>query len=613
MMTTMRLHNSVLCLLGIMLCTNVLAAPNQVPLKHAISLYGEPRYGTDFTHFDYANPDAPKGGALKQGVLGHFDSLVPYVDRGTAAVGSHLMYDTLLARSWDEPLTKYGWIAEKIELDPENNWVAFHVNPKARFHDGQPVTAKDVKFSFDLLREKGSAFYKHFYREVEKVEVTDTYRALFIFNSNQNRELPLILGQMPILPEHYWKERDFSSPGLSVPVTSGPYIATKIDAGRTIIYERVKDYWAKDLPVMKGRHNFDQMQFDYYRERSVLVEAMRKGAFDLETIANPKTWNELLEDIRKQNDKLDQANGKNQKQPGLMSETIKNHNPQTLTVTFNLRRPLLQDIRIRQMVGYGIDFDWINKHQFYGMYHRATSFFAGTSMAASGLPSAAEKKLLTPWQNHLPEELFQRPWISPGSELDLSPRERQRKALQLLKDAGWKIEKNQQVNAQGQPLELEVLTSDANMERLLLPVQKQLESFGVKLNIRTVDTAQYIERVRNQDFDIILHTFPHTPSPGTEQSNFWGSVVADQHGTRNVTGVKLPVLDFLTAKIPEAQSREELNTILRAMDRVLLWNYVSLPLWYMQDWSIIHKDSLRHPENPAPYALDLTTWWYEEE
>ena len=578
------------------------ASPVSPPLRHAISFYGEPKYGPDFTHFGFTNPDAPKGGELKQGVIGYFDSLVPYIDRGTAAAGSQMMYDSLLARSWDEPLTKYGLIAEKIELDPDNNWVAFHINPKAYFHDGKPVTAKDVKFSFDLLREKGSTFYKNFYLEVERVEVTDTYRALFIFNTNKNRELPLILGQMPILPEHYWKNRDFSSPGLEIPVSSGPYKAVRIDAGRSIVYERVKDYWAQNIPAMKGRNNFDKIQYSYYRDRSVLIEALRKGDFDLETITNAQTWQEFSTLPTKENKRSKNT---------LVTETITNHNPQTLTIAYNTRRPFLQDTRVRKALGYGVDYDWMNHHLFYGMYQRATSFFAGTELAATGLPSDLEKQLLTPWKDRLPEALFDQPWVPPGGEPGLTSRDRKKKALSLLKEAGWIIKNNRQINSEGKTLDLEVLIATSNYERIMIPVQKELEKFGIKLHIRSVDTAQYIERLRNQDFDLILHTFPHTPSPGTEQANHWASAAADTHGTRNITGVKMPVIDQLTLKIPEVRSRKELVGSVRAMDRVLLWSNVALPLWYQPDWNLVRKSGLRHPVPPAPYALDLSTWWYQ--
>ena len=371
-------------LLFLFLTSQAVASP---PLRHAISLYGEPRYPEGFSHFEYTNPEAPRGGQLKQAVIGQFDSLSPYVDRGTAAAGSHLQYDSLLARSWDEPLTKYGLIAEKIELDPDNNWVAFHVNPKARFNDGKPVTARDVKFSFDTLREKGSAFYKYFYREIDRVEVTSSHRALFVFNTNQNRELPLILGQMPIIPEHYWRDRDFSSPGLTVPVSSGPYRVKEIDPGRSIVYERNPDYWGRDLAVNKGRHNFNLMAYVYYRDSRVATEALLKGDYDLKMVDDPRIWADRFG--KKSSEEL-------LKKSRLIRETLKNGNPQTLTLTYNTRKPFLKDPRVRQAIGYALDFDWINRSHFHGMYRRASSLFAGTELAFSGLPSPMELQWLEP-------------------------------------------------------------------------------------------------------------------------------------------------------------------------------------------------------------------------
>lgn len=571
---------------------NSFSAPLPQPQHHAISLHGLPKYSASFKHFDYVNPDAPKGGKLKQGVIGHFDTLIPYSDRGTPAIGSYLIYDTLLARSWDEPLTKYGLIAEKIELDPDNNWAAFHVNPNAYFHDGKPVTARDVKFSFDLLREKGSAFYKHFYREVERVEVTGSHRVVFLFNTNKNHELPLILGQLPVLPEHYWKDRNFSSPGLEIPVASGPYQPVEIEPGRTIVYQRNKHYWGANIPANKGRHNFDQIEYEYYRDRNVLQEALYKGQFNLDI-----THEQLNEDALKKQQ--------------LVRTILPNHNPQTLTLTYNTRRPQLKDSRVRQAIGYAVDFNWINEHLFKGMYKRASSYFAGTDMASSGLPSPEENKLLTPWKQSLPEPLFSQPWVTPGDEPGLTPRTRKTKALALLKSAGWTVKQHRQVDTEGNPVTFEILLTTLKQERIMIPVQKALNHLGIQLNLRTVDTAQYVERIRSRDFDLVLHTFPHTPSPGTEQANFWASHTVNQHGTRNLTGAALPALDSLTEKIPATRSRDKLVTTLRAMDRVLLWQHYGLPLWYQPYWSIIHKPSLHHPEHPAPYALDISTWWYK--
>ena len=564
-------------------------------LRHAISLYGTPKYPQNFQHFDYVNPHAPKGGHLRQGILGHFDSLVPYIDRGTAATGSYLMYDTLLARSRDEPLSKYGLIAQRMELAPDNTWVAFYINPQARFHDDTPVTAHDVKYSFDLLRAKGSTFYQQFYQDVDRVEVTSSDRALFLFKHGNNRELPLILGQMPILARHYWQTRDFTAPGTSIPITSGPYRPERIEPGRSITFARVEKYWARDLPVNRGRHNFDRIQFEYYRNNSVLFEALQKGEYDFKVVTDPRVWHSLLQD---------ESLARHQ----LLRSSWQNRNPQTLAMTYNARKPILADARVRQALGYAFDFHWLNQNLFHGMYLRANSVFAGTDMGASGQPSKSELAQLAGFGKELPREALTQPWVPPGE--GISQRERKRNALHLLQQSGWLIRQNQLVDPQGKPLELEVLLSSVDHERIFIPMQKTLQSMGIKLKIRTVDIAQYVERLRSHDFDIILHTFTHTPSPGTEQASLWGSDTADLHGSKNLAGVKLRSVDTLTQKIPRANSREELLTLTRAMDRVLLWNHYVLPLWYRPEWLIIHKQQLHHPVNPAPYFLDLSTWWY---
>ena len=565
-------------------------------LRHAISLYGTPKYPQNFQHFDYVNPQAPKGGHLRQGILGHFDSLVPYIDRGTAATGSYLMYDTLLARSRDEPLSKYGLIAQRMELAPDNTWVAFYINPQARFHDDTPITAHDVKYSFDLLRAKGSTFYQQFYQDVDRVEVTSDDRALFLFKHGNNRELPLILGQMPILARHYWQTRDFAAPGTSIPITSGPYRPERIEPGRSITFARVEKYWARDLPVNRGRHNFDRIQFEYYRNNSVLFEALQKGEYDFKVVTDPRVWHSLLQD---------ESLARHQ----LLRSSWQNRNPQTLAMTYNARKPILADARVRQALGYAFDFHWLNQNLFHGMYLRANSVFAGTDMGASGRPSKSELAQLTGFGKELPREALTQPWVPPGE--GISQRERKRNALHLLQQSGWLIRQNQLVDPQGKPLELEVLLSSVDHERIFIPMQKTLQSMGIKLRIRTVDTAQYVERLRSHDFDIVLHTFTHTPSPGTEQASLWGSGTADLHGSKNLAGVKLRSVDTLTQKIPRANSRDELLTLTRAMDRVLLWNHYVLPLWYRPEWLIIHKQQLHHPVNPAPYFLDLSTWWYQ--
>lgn len=585
---------TVLCLFS----TLSLAAP----LEHAISLFGKPAYPAGFSHFNYVNPDAPKGGELRQAAIGHFDSLNPYINRGVAAAGAVYQYDTLMMRSWDEPLTKYGLIAEKIERDPDNFWVAFHINPKARFNDGQPVTAEDVKFTFDLLREQGSTFYRNFYRDVDTVTVTSPVRVLFRFKNNSNRELVTNLGQMPVLPKHYWQERDFTSPGLTIPVGSGPYKVADIDPGRSITYQRDPDYWARDLPVCRGRYNFDRIRYTYYLSSDIVQQGLLRGEFDWSLVSNPRQWHRLF---TKEKQKLLKKNR-------LVTEIIPNANPQTLMLTYNTRRPSLSDARVRKAIGSALDFDWLNRNQFHSLFRRADSYFAGTGMAARGLPSKDELTLLVPWRQQLPAALFEEIYIPPGHTKSESRRAGKAKALKLLKEAGWTIHNNQQVNSKGEPLTLTLLLSNPEYERAAAGFRQGLKALGIHLYIRTVDQAQYIERLRALDFDMVTSVFRHTPSPGTEQKDHFGSEVADQPGTHNLSGIKNPVVDDLTDKVPTATSRKQQLAILHALDRVLLWNHYSLPLWYLPDWPLVYRNYLKHPEKTAPYALDLTNWWFDD-
>ncbi|AMO56667.1 extracellular solute-binding protein [Endozoicomonas montiporae] len=573
----------------------------RAPLQHAVSLFGKPAYPEDFKHFNYVNPDAPKGGELRQSALGQFDSLNPYINRGIAAAGASYQYDTLLARSWDEPLTKYGLIAEKIEVDPNNQWVAFHVNPKARFNDGKPVTAEDIKFSFDILREKGSTFYRNFYIDVEEVTVTAPDRALFTFKHSNNRELVTNLGQMPIFPKHYWQDRDFTSPGLSIPVSSGPYKALEIKPSRSITWQRDPDYWAKDLPVCKGRFNFDRLFYTYYLDTSISLQGLLAGEYDWSMVSDPKYWQMLF--IDKNSEKL-------LKKTKLVRETLPNSNPQTVMLTYNTRHAFLKDRRVREAISYAFDYDWLNKNYFHGMLRRADSYFSGTDLAASGLPSPQELKWLEPWRKQLPKAVFSQTYTAPGST-QKNARHQRAKSLALLKEAGWQVKDNQQVNDKGEPLTLTLLLTNPENERYTLGFRQGLKALGIELYIRTVDRAQYIERIRSLDFDIVTNVYRHTPSPGTEQKDHFGSNVADLHGTNNLAGIKNPAVDNIVNRIPTATSRKELLSLVHALDRILLWEHYSLPLWYQPDWPMVHRHYLKHPENTPPYALDLSVWWSE--
>ena len=565
--------------------------------KHAISLYGEPKYQENFTNFDYVNPNAVKGGIVKQGIVGSFDSLMPYIDRGVPAIGLWLTYDTLLARSWDEPLTKYGLVAEYIEVDANNFWVKFYINPKAKFHDNSPITADDVKFSFDILTTEGKTFYKNFYRDIAKVETINNNEVLFSFKNNTNKELALILGQMPILSKKYWSSRKFTATGLDIPITSGPYKISEVVPGKSIKYVRNDDYWAKDLPVNKGRYNFNNMIYEYFLNANVLSEAVKRGSINFKVVDNPKEWHEY-----KTNDSLTTK--------GIQLTTIVNKNPQTVTLTFNQRRSSLQDIKVRQALSYAINFQWINKNLFYNIYQCAESIYDGTEFASRGIPEKNEKNLLTLWKNELPSSIFSVKWNNP-IQLE-SIREKQKKSFDLLQSAGWSLKNYQLVNDNNKPLKLEFLTANQQHEPVIGTIKKQLSQLGIELTVKTVEISQYIERQRNHDFDLILYSYPHTPSPGTEQANFWNSNWVDSVGSRNLSGVKLNVIDNLLKKIEVAKSRDQLLTALKAIDRVLLHEYVVLPLWFLPNYLIVHNKSLKYINNANTYNVDLNCWWYQK-
>ncbi len=590
------MKQSVLGLLTFLIISVVPGVSSAVELVHGMSRYGSPKYKEGFEHFDYVNPNAPKGGVFRQAVIGEFDSTNPYIDRGLPAAGSRYRFDTLLQRSWDEPLTKYGLIAEKIELDPENNWVAFHINAKARFHDQSQITAKDVKFSFDTLREKGSAFYKHFYRDIDSVEVTAPLRILFKFNTNKNSELALILGQMPVFSQKIKKGKNFDTPGVENLIGSGPYTIGKIVPGRSIHYERLDDYWAKDLSVNRGRYNFNRFAFEYYKDAAIAMEALFDNQYDIKVITDPSIWSTRLEP-----EKLLKY--------GLKQSLFINGNPQSLNITFNNRSRFLTNPLVRESLGYAMDFDFVNKTFYRGMYERAHSYFSGTELAASGLPDAEELRWLAPWQNELPAILFNEIFVVPGSRV--GDRIKRGKALKLLKQAGWHIKNNQQVNRQNESLELKAVVTTLDHEKLMLAFKQGLKYLGVTLIVQRVDPLQLIERIKAFDFDIILSSQHHTLSPGTEQVNLWGSAYANQKGSKNIAGVQSEVVDGLVRRIPEAATRAELISMIHALDRVLLWGHYSLPLRYLPKWVIIHRNNLRYPDHPAPYALDFSAWWAE--
>jgi microcin C transport system substrate-binding protein len=567
---------------------------------HGIAMHGDLKYGPDFTHFDYTNPGAPKGGELRLYGLGTFDSFNPFIIKGNPDIGSTQIYDTLLTASADEPFSEYGLLAESVETPPDRSWVIFTLRPQARWHDGQPITVEDVMWTFDTLRTKGSPVFRAYYASVDKVEKVGDRAVKFSFKPGENRELPLILGQLPVLPKHYWEKRNFENSTLDPPLGSAAYKIDQFEPGRWSTYKRVPDYWGKDLPVNRGRDNFDTLRFDYYRDMTVALEAMKAGAYDLRLEASSKDWAT--------------AYGVPAVRDGaLKKDEIPNDRPTGMQgYAFNLRRPLFQDRRVREAIGYGFDFEWANRTLFYGQYTRSRSYFSNSELAANGIPSGDELKVLEPFRGKVPEEVFTTEYQPPATDGSGNMRDNLRKAAELLKAAGWTVDPKSKklVNAQGQPFEFEILLVDPAYERITLPFAKNLERLGITARVRTVDTAQYKKRTDDFDFDVVMQVWPQSQSPGNEQRGYWDTAFADQPGSQNVLGLKDPVVDALVEQIVSAPDRASLVARTHALDRVLQWGFYVVPNWYIAYDRYAYWDKFGKPPTPSQGA-QVDTWWID--
>lgn len=573
-----------------------LAAP-----QHALTLYGEAaKYPAGFQHFDYVNPDAPKGGVLRLPGLNGFDSFNPFIPKGNAADRVGLIYDSLTYASSDEPFTQYGLLAEKIERAADGSYVRFYLNPKARFHDDSPVTAEDVIFTFNALLQHGDPMYRHYYADVKEVVAEGPRKVRFDFKHPGNRELPLILGQLRVLPKHWWANRDFTRASLEIPLGSGPYRIAEFSPNSSIRFERVKNWWAKDLPVAKGMYNFDEIDVDYYRDMSVALEAFKAGQFDVNLEYSAKDW----------------ATGYNS--PALragrfVQEAFANRNPVGMQgFVFNTRRAIFQDRRVREAISLLFDFEWTNKQLFYGAYKRTHSFFENSEMASRGLPSQAELQLLEPLRSKIAPEVFSESFAPPVSDGSGIIREQTRRAYQLLSAAGYHIENDKMVDAHGKPLAFEFLNQQANLERVILPFKRNLAELGIDLQIRRVDVSQYINRLRSRDFDMTSAIWPQSNSPGNEQREFWHSSSADNPGSRNLIGLRDPAVDQLVEGLINADSRQSLITHTRALDRVLLWGFYVVPNYYVDTYRVAYWKRFGHPQKSPLYDYGLMTWWQEK-
>lgn len=582
-------------------CSTALAADaDEVPTVHGLALYDEPELPLGFDHFPHVEPEAPKGGTMTRAAVGSsFDSTNPFIIRGTPAIGISQIYDTLLESNPDEPFSAYGLLTEGIRLDPQRHWIEFDLRPEARFHDDEPVTADDVVFSFELLTEQGNPFYGAYYADVASVEALDPHTVRFEFANNHSRELPLIVGQLPVLPRHYWEERDFTAPTLARHPGSGPYRIAEVEPGRRIVYQRVEEYWGRDLPVNRGRHNIDRLIYDYYRDRDIAWEAFKSGVMDYRIDARAATW-AIGYDFPAYRDGLVKRITVPDGQPAPMQAFV-----------FNLRRDKFEDPRVREALSLTFDFPWLNANLFYDTYRRTESFFQNSEMAARGLPSEAELELLEPHREALPERVFEAE-VPIDHPRDL--RERLRLALTLLREAGYEVEDGVLVHSDtGRPLSLEVLMFDTGMERVVQPMLRNMARLGVQGSIRIVDINQYLNRLRSFDFDMVIGQFPQSNNPGNEQREFWTSDFADTPQSRNLMGLADPVVDDLVERLIRADSREELNTITRALDRVLLWGFYLIPQYHSGETRIAVWDKFAWPEPFPEYGMDLAAWWVDAE
>jgi len=561
-------------------------------------MYDSPKYPATFTHFDYVNPDAPKGGDLRLGAEGTFDSFHPYIPKGNAVSTGSI--ETLLTESGDEPFTAYGLIAESIDWPDDRSWVTFTLRPQARWHDGKPITVEDVIWSFNILTSKGLPQYRFYYRSVSKVEKLGPRRVRFSFSEKNNRELPIIVGQIPILPKHYWANRDFTKTTLEPPLGSGPYRVTAFEAGRYMVQERVKDYWGKDLPVNKGLYNFDRIRTVYYRDAVAIRLALKSGDIDFRQENQAKAW-ALDYDI--------EAVSKG----WLNKQRVPHQLPTGMQgFVFNTRRELFKDPRVREALGYAFDFEWTNRNLFFNGYTRTASYFSNSELAARGLPGGRELAILKQFQDKIPQRVLTTKFQPPATDGSGWPRQNLLKARDLLRQAGWQVQNMQLVNARtGQPFRFEILLVAQAFERIVLPFARNLKRLGIVARVRLVDQSQYINRLRSFDYDLLISVWGQSENPGNEQRSDWTSAAAKQSGSRNLAGIQDPVIDRLVDGLIAAPDRKELIAYTRALDRVLLWSFYVIPNWHIAANRVLYWDKFSRPATPVKSGVMVNRWWFD--
>jgi microcin C transport system substrate-binding protein len=577
--------------------------------RHALSLFGDIKYPADFKRFDYVNPDAPKGGVARMISIGTFDNFNLAVAgvKGSIAPAAALIYETLMTRSQDEVAAEYGLLAEAAAHPDDFGWVIYRLRKEARWHDGKPVTPEDVIFSFDALK-KYSPMYSSYYRHVVKTEKTGERDIKFTFDSPGNRELPTIVGELPVLPKHYWegtdsegRKRDISATSLEKPLGSGPYRIKEFVAGRSVKLERVKDYWGAKVPTQVGQNNFDEMRFEFFRDNLVALEAFKADQADWITENSAKQWATAYDFPAIAEKRV------------VREEFPINDSGRMQGFVLNLRRDQFKDARLRRAFNYAYDFEEMNKQLFYGQYKRINSYFEGTELASSGLPEGEELQVLETVRDKVPAEVFTTPYVNPVGGNPEAVRANLRESARLLKEAGFEVRDRKLVDSAGKPVTVEILVQDPSAERIALFYKPSLERIGVTTSIRVVDDAQYQNRLRGFDFDMVIDLWAQSLSPGNEQREFWGSQAADQPGAKNTVGIKNPAVDVLIEKVIFAKNRGALVAATKALDRVLLWNFYVVPQFTYGFSRYARWDRFSHAEPMPKYGRSglPSLWWFD--
>ena len=572
----------------------------EINKSHAIAMHGSPKYKENFSNVEYVNPNSPKGGNIRLDAFGSFDSFNAFISKGEQAAGLSYLFETLTVRTYDEAFTEYGLIAETIEWPKDRSWVAFELRKEATWHDGKKIIPEDVIWTFNTLMEKGHPFYKYYYSDVIEVIKINDSKVRFNFKNNKNLELPLIIGQLPVLPSHYWKNKNFEETTLKIPMGSGPYKIDSFDPGRSITYKLNENYWGKNLSINKGKNNFEKITYQYFKDREVIRLALKSGDIDIFSENQSKAWATAYDIPAVKNGIL-------------KKELIDHENPQGMQAfVFNTRKNIFKNKKVRQALSYAFDFEWTNKNLFYGAYKRTNSYFENSELASSGLPEEEELKILNQYKDQLPKELFIKEFELSKTDGSGFIRKELSKAISLLSDEGWKLNNGKLINTStGEEFKFEILLVSPAFERIVLPFKDNLKKLGISVSVRIIDSAQYQERLNTFDFDMIVSSFGQSLSPGNEQRNYWGSDAADTNGSRNVIGIKNNVVDSLIENLISAKDRKNLILASKALDRVLLWNYYVIPQWHISSYRTLYWDIFDKPNILPKYSLGIDTWWID--